>query len=279
MHSLAFLLLKNEYVDAFLSKNKRKNNIFEKIDIPTSEGTAILLNEGVDMPAFELNVCDYIYVEIDYTNTVSIDGKWLDGLSGDFCSVTGSLSFVIANVEDEAHYLMLKNLYSGKWFDLNSPEINKFMSNGIEYVSSFVNEFEEDKIYDNEDVNKYWALIKKLSDELDADYYIVIDYLTVSYAMKKLGIGIEENDLDRTLICSLDGVVDLKTFLTYNEILYEEMDELEGGDTYEFAYSLWTRSHNIELYDILDINDGNYISYPTLRVSEYMAEPETGKWY
>jgi len=252
--------------------------VFKTILLPDDLGKVYLLNSGI--PAYELPISEenFLYVDVNDDNEVGFSGKWTDGLASELCAIHGSMTFIISEIEDEDHFYQLKDLYSGLWVNNNLETVESFMSRGIDYVNNFVESYDEENP-ESDEARTYWALLEKLSDESGSDFDSVIQFLIISYAFQQLGIKVDSDDDNYTLICSLNGMVPLQKFLAYKDILEDEMSELEEGDSYQFAYSIWTKSGNTELFENLDLNDGNYLSFPTLKVGDFSGEPESGEWY
>jgi len=278
MKSLGYLVVKKNYADN-ASDKINKDALFKQLELPDKTGVVYLLNNGIS--AYELDIPDeeYLYAEINEYNEVSFSGEWTDMPDDDFCSVRGALTFIISEIEKESHYSYLKGLYSGLWLKNNFETVESFMGNGMEYVKDFAENYDEENP-ESDQAKAYWQLLEKLSAESGDDLYTVTQSLIISYAFYQLGISIESDDEKRTLICSLDGMIPLKKYFEYKDVLEDEMSELEEGDggSFNFAYSLWTGTTNKELFEKLDLDNGNYLSYPALVAGDFQAEPETGEW-
>lgn len=277
MGTVAFLLVK-ESIAEIIDSQVEKEKVFQNLDIPDVEGRVVLLNKGIDVSVFEISDEDFLYVELNSSNEVSFSGEWINGLSNDFCSIYGSMTFVISEMEDEDHYYQLKDIYGALWVKSNLTIVEAFMARGLDWVNNFIYEYEEETP-ENDEIRSYWELFQELSEESGEDYETIIQTLGISYAFHQMGISVEEDSDKRTLICSLNGMLSLKKFLLYKEVLEDEMSELEGGDSFQFAYSIWTGSYNTDLFENLGIDNGNYLSFPTLKVGNFSAELETGSWY
>jgi len=277
MGRLAFLIVKKRNLDTVDSKID-KDLVFQTLELPDDLGRVYLLNSGISAYELDLSDEDYLYVELDDEDKIGFSGAWTDGLAGDLCSIYGSMTFIISEIDDEDHFFMLRDLYGGLWVNSNLETVESFMAHGVEYVDNFVESYDEENPESNE-AKEYWELIQELSNESGDDFYTVIQTLVISYAFYQLGISVEADNNNHTLICSLDGMVSLQKFLAYKDVLEDEMSELEEGDSYQFAYSLWTKSGNTELFESLGLDNGDYLSYPTLKVGNFSGELETGYWY
>lgn len=277
MGRLAFLIVKKRNLDTVDSKID-KDLVFQTLELPDDLGRVYLLNSGISAYELDLSDEDYLYVELDDEDKIGFSGAWTDGLAGDLCSIYGSMTFIISEIDDEDHFFMLRDLYGGLWVNSNLETVESFMAHGVEYVDNFVESYDEENPESNE-AKEYWELIQELSNESGDDFYTVIQTLVISYAFYQLGISVEADNNNHTLICSLDGMVSLQKFLAYKDVLEDEMSELEQGDSYQFAYSLWTKSGNTELFESLGLDNGDYLSYPTLKVGNFSGELETGYWY
>ena len=277
MGRLSFLIVKKRNLDTVDSKID-KDLVFQTLELPDDLGRVYLLNSGISAYELDLSDEDYLYVELDDEDKIGFSGAWTDGLAGDLCSIYGSMTFIISEIDDEDHFFMLRDLYGGLWVNSNLETVESFMAHGVEYVDNFVESYDEENPESNE-AKEYWELIQELSNESGDDFYTVIQTLVISYAFYQLGISVEADNNNHTLICSLDGMVSLQKFLAYKDVLEDEMSELEEGDSYQFAYSLWTKSGNTELFESLGLDNGDYLSYPTLKVGNFSGELETGYWY
>lgn len=279
MKTLGYLAVKKNFADN-VSDKIDKEALFKQLQLPDNKGVLFLLNDGI--AAYELGIPqeEYLYTEINEYNEVSFSGEWTDMPDDDFCSVRGALTFLISEIKNETHYSYLKNLYSGVLIKNDFETIESFMANGLDYVQDFAENFDEQNP-ESEQAYNYWVLLEKLSEETGDDLYTVTQSLILSYAFYQLGISIESDDEKRTLICCLDGMLPLKKYLEYKDILEDEMSELEegDGDAFNFAYSLWTGTSNRELFEKLELDSGDYLSYPTLVAGDFQADPETGEWY
>lgn len=279
MKAVGYLAVKKNFADN-ASDKINKDALFKKLQLPDSKGVLLLLNYGI--ATYELGIPqeEYLYAEINEYNEVNFSGEWTDMPDDDFCSVRGALTFIISEINNESHYSYLKELYSGVLIKNDFEIIESFMVNGFEYVQDFIENYDEQNP-ESEQANTYWKLLEKLSEETGEDLHTVTQSLILTYAFYQLGISIESDDEKRTLICCLDGMLPLKKYFEYKDILEDEMSELEegDGDSFDFAYSLWKGTSNRELFEKLELDSGDYLSYPTLVAGDFQAEPETGEWY
>jgi len=279
MKAVGYLAVKKNFADN-ASDKINKDALFKKLQLPDSKGVLLLLNYGI--ATYELGIPqeEYLYAEINEYNEVNFSGEWTDMPDDDFCSVRGALTFIISEINNESHYSYLKELYSGVLIKNDFEIIESFMANGFEYVQDFIENYDEQNP-ESEQANTYWKLLEKLSEETGEDLHTVTQSLILSYSFYQLGISIESDDEKRTLICCLDGMLPLKKYFEYKDILEDEMSELEegDGDSFDFAYSLWKGTSNRELFEKLELDSGDYLSYPTLVAGDFQAEPETGEWY
>lgn len=208
MGTVAFLLVK-ESIAEIIDSQVKKEKIFQNLDIPDVEGRVVLLNKGIDISVFEISDEDFLYVELNESNEVSFSGDWINGLSNDFCSIYGSMTFVISEMEDEDHYYQLKDIYGALWVKSNLTIVEAFMARGLDWVNNFIYEYEEETP-ENDEIKSYWELFQELSEESGEDYETIIQTLGISYAFHQMGISVEEDSDKRTLICSLNGMLSLK---------------------------------------------------------------------
>jgi hypothetical protein len=277
MNSLAFLLTKKSISESNTSQIET-DNLFKKLDLPDNDGHVYLYNKGIDVNDISFKEDEYLYVELDDSNVVTFSGSWLEGLKSEFCSINGSMTFILSEMQDEDHFYYLKDLYDGLLVKNNQEVVESFFSYGIDFVKDFIDNHDEENP-ENDEIDGFWNLLKKLEAESGDDYETIIQTLVISYTFHKLGVNVEADEDNMTLKCSLDGLVSIQTFLRCKEVLEDEMSELEEGDSYQFAYSIWTGSSNLDLFEELGLDNGEYISYPALKVGDYSAEPETGSWY
>jgi len=277
MKTLALLLTKKSIPEASVA-SLQNDHLFKQLELPDKLGFAYLYNEGIDLDAYLFEESDYLYMELNDTNEINFSGNWLEGLDSEYCSINGSMTFIISELEDQDHYYDLKDLYGGLWYKHNQEVVDLFMSYGSEFVRNFLENTDEDNP-ENIQIDSIWKLIRELADESGEDYDTVIQTLVISHTFNQLGIRINADEEKLSLVCSLDGMLPVKTFLLCKDILDDEMSELQEGDTFQFAYSLWTGSHNLGLFEDLGLDNGDYISYPTLKTGEYKADPESGTWY
>jgi hypothetical protein len=232
-----------------------------------------LFNQEVDTDQLGLSPVDYIYLSV--SPKLYVQGELYQSIKASPISVKGANSFVLQGLDTD-HYKQLVSFYGLQYIEQHPELVGLLEHRDANFLDIFLEEFDEYE-GDDQDIEPLWKIFDEIVEQTGEDYDIIT--LDVKYQLmyKKLGLSIEINADSKTIIGVMDDT-ELSNYIKYKEVLSEEMEELQNGE-FDFAYSNWEGDYNLELYSDLEIDNGDYISYPSLYYDADMIEPETGEWY
>jgi hypothetical protein len=272
-HSL--LILNNSSKDRFENSSVFKDeldNLYKKYDYQS--GSIYLFNDIIELHNVELPENEYLYLTI--SDILDISGTLVNPLDDLGVKVIGSISFVLNGLK-ESQFKSLKSFYDLDIL-IKYPEIiSMFNRKGIIFFQEFIEKYDGYTGNDS-DIIRLWSILDELVERGDNDYDSVISEMTYQLVFNELGLTTETEEESGTIICLLDGMMKVSTYIEYYDYLMDELKELEIGD-FQLGYSYWGGHHNLNLYEELELENGDYISYPSLYYKEYICDPETGSWY
>jgi len=234
------------------------------------------LNSFFNVSTLPVPESAYFHLSVDKGDNFGFNGGWDEALEYFDIDVQGAMTFIVKGAPENIHDGM-KSFYSTdisqETMEVLDAVFAKFgFQDGLEKLYEINDLHPED--LDDEMLDKIKYLDKLIEEAGDADE-IIFD-LPKLYAFHKLGLSCEE--YDQNIVCCLDP--DLKNYLKYMDILRDEIDDLHTGDgegEFELAYSLWEDSYKSEVFEELSLDEGGeYISYPAIRVNDFIGEPMSG---
>ncbi|MDR9408061.1 MAG: hypothetical protein RI573_04380 [Balneolaceae bacterium] len=251
--------------------NISEENVFKTID-HNQNYIVNLINGHLDVSNLDIPITDYYYLSL--SPKLYIEGECTEAIEQLPVLVKGANTFIIHNLEED-DFDRLQEFYQLGHIN-NYPELEKLLSSRPpSFLDDFIEEYDEYE-GDDEDIDAIWEIFDEIVNHTGEDYYDVTNDVKYQLMFKKLGLYLEERKDIKTLICIMDEI-ELNQYIKYRSILIDEMSELKEGN-FDFSYSLWEEDYNVDLFETLDIDNGDYLSFPTLYYDEFMNEPETGHW-
>jgi hypothetical protein len=304
---LDLVCLDNSQIEAFEKSSvfqDSKELVAHTLTSEFGDHRAYLFNGPVDQIPKEIDPRLFLHLSVDEHNCVGIIGQWADAAAKHFdVQIIGSMSFIIDGIEDEDLFLRLNEVCNGTLYQKNKEIIESIAATSgmtvgalLEATESIANgddemiDQDDDLVDEDDDILKtkspalncferLEAILPNHSQYEDLDYFI--SNLRRSYLFSILGASTEEHTIEdeiQGIICSLNSTCSISLYLASLEFIKDEIFDL--GEDFRVASSLWTEgTSNEDLYEEYDINNGEYVSYPTIHIKKYQAEPETIGWY
>jgi hypothetical protein len=264
----------------------RKPALYKILESNTGGHKAYLFNCGYEDPCDYIPEESYLHLSVDNCDSLAINGKWYDPALQHFgAEVSGSMSLVIEEVKDKRHLDIYRYTYSGdlfkKYYQPLKEMAESFEISTEDLLKATLSFYDECKQRRSKKVRACIDLAEGAlpNEPLYPDVHALIHGIRVSHIFNLFGTHVGSSEKNPSaLICSFSRRCPLSIYFKHLDFLKEEIADLNWD--LKVGYCLWDELPvNTELYEKLDINNGDYLSYPSIYVKGYGADPESGYWF